>query len=192
MEITAKFEARRGEDGEFVLALQGPLPPGWAGNLSAGLAARRVDIAHGFASTGGLGCWTALLGVRSRGDCDPRSLDLAALCRRKSNAGFRTPLAIDAFSLVRRRDDGSLHLEIEGRDRVGFLAGLLRRLAYLSLFPVELRLRTEGRRVRDAFLLRAAGGTAPAESAERRLRHQLGQLAAGRERPRGDAGLGLQ
>ena len=79
-------------------------------------------------------------------------------------------------------------LEIEGEDRVGFLAALLRRMAYLSLFPVELELETSGGRALDRFWLRSAGDRAPSERARVALAASLEALVhSGPGRPKGAA-----
>lgn len=166
------------EGGLHRIELAGVLAPGWAGNLASGLAAQRISIVRGSALGGGAGAWSARFDVRRLpGAPDPASLDVAEIARREAREGFSTPLRLARFavepSLAHR---GSLRLVVEAADGVGFLAALLRRLAYFSLFPVEMRLDTTGERVRDELWLRAGGDRPPSTTVREALVHALGAL----------------
>jgi len=105
--------------------------------------------------------------------CD-RSLGLARL---KAREGFSTPLRVGRFALQSALEHaGSLRLSVEARDRIGFLAALLRRLAYFSLFPVEMRLDTESDRIADELWLRAGGDRTPSTTTREALARALGAL----------------
>jgi hypothetical protein len=160
------------------LSLEGVLWPGWAGNLASGLAAQRMSILRGSALGGRAGLWTATFDVLRLPDApDPASLDLLALARHDAREGFSTPLRIGRFALHPALEhDGSLQLVVSAQDRIGFLAALLRRLAYFSLFPVEMRLDTRGDRVTDELWLRAGGDRPPSTTTREALAHALGAL----------------
>lgn len=101
-------------------------------------------------------------------------LDLLALARQEAREGFSTPLRLERFTLTPALEhDGSLRLALAARDRVGFLAALLRRLAYFSLFPVEMRLDTRGASVADELWLRAGGDRTPSTTTREALARAL-------------------
>jgi hypothetical protein len=160
------------------IALEGVLWPGWAGNLASGLAAQRVSIVRGHALGGGAGLWSARFDVRCLpGAPDLAALDLVALARQEAREGFSTPLRLARFALHPALEHGgSLRLSVAARDRVGFLAALLRRLAYFSLFPVEMRLDTRGASVADELWLRAGGDRPPSTTTREALARALGAL----------------
>jgi hypothetical protein len=94
-----------------------------------------------------------------------------------AGAGFATPLPLVGFALAPSPSRGGcLRLDVAGEDGVGFLAALLRRLAFHSLFPVELGLDTVGGQARDRLWLRGAGGTRPLPRAQLALRASLEAL----------------
>ena len=115
--------------------------------------------------------------MRTPGAVDPRSLDLATLARTASGAGFATPIELDHFLLHASLDHGgTLQLCIGAADTVGFLAALLRRLAYFALFPVELKLETQGARIADELWVCAGGSRAPSAATTAALRSALQSL----------------
>jgi hypothetical protein len=165
-------------DARFALHLDGPLAPGWAGNLAAGLARAGISIDRGHAHAAGAGVWTARIEVvRRPGAEDPRSLDVAALAITDSGAGFATPIQLDHFALHTALDHGgTLQLRIGAADAVGFLAALLRRLAYFALFPVELKLETQEARIADELWLAAGGSRVPSVATADALRSAMQAL----------------
>jgi len=171
-------EVRALEGDAYLLCLDGVLWPGWAGNLASALAARGVSVQRGLARAARGGIWTARFEVlRLPGAPELAALDLEALAREDAHEGFATPLRIDRFAVVPALEHGgSLHLSVGAADAVGFLAALLRRLAYLSLFPVEMRLETQGDRVADELWLRAGGSRRPSRAKREVLSRALGML----------------
>jgi hypothetical protein len=163
---------------DFVLELEGAVPTGWIGNLSMGLAEAGISIRSGAARSDSLGRWLARLELcRTPGGKDPASLDLEELASRPSGAGFATRIEILEYSLARDLERAALlRLDVCGRDRLGFLAALLRRLAFFALFPVELELETEAGRAIDRLWLQS-GGSAPSERVRRALDGHLRALA---------------
>lgn len=160
------------------LRITGPLRPGWCGNLADGLAGRGVSIVRGNAVMVSAGSWRAEFELR----CPPRRVptreQLQRLLHAEARAGFTTPFELLDFRLEPSETrDGCLVLEVEGRDRVGFLAALLRRLAYFSLFPVELELDTAGQRVHDRLWLRGGGSCRPQPRTQQALAASLTALA---------------
>jgi hypothetical protein len=161
--------------GLHVLSLEGRLTPGWAGNLAAGLAERSISIERGEARASRLGCWSARFEVRPlAGAPTLAALDLVALARTDAGRGFATPLRLHAYELdASDAHGGSLRLAVSAPDCVGFLAGLLRRLAYFALFPVALRLETQQGGISDELWLRGAGQRVPSANARAALGRAL-------------------
>lgn len=172
----AAFEVVPAEAGVLRARLEAHLPPGWLGNLTAQLAARGVSIDRAHARGEDTGLWRASFEVR----CDPGTAlpeDWVALARRPGREGFRTDLPIESYALRRPPDaPHALDLRVRGRDTVGFLAALLRRLAFLALFPVEAEIETKDGRVDDRLALRSAGHRNVSPDAEAILRATLDRL----------------
>ncbi len=162
----------------FELQLDGPLAPGWAGNLAAGLARAGISIERGHARGAGAGVWSSRIEVvRTPGAIDPRSLDIAQLAVTDAGAGFATPIELDHFVLQPSLDHGgTLQLRVGAADTVGFLAALLRRLAYFALFPIELKLETLNTRIADELWLCAGGSRTPSAATTSALRSALQSL----------------
>lgn len=160
-----------------VLRVSGRLRPGWCGNLSTGLADAGVDIARARAVSTGAGVWEALFELQCAAGKHLGPSEVEDWLDRSSGAGFAARVELAGFRLARSpAHGGSLRLEVEAADHVGFLAALLRRLAYFSLFPVELRLDTLDGAVRDHFWLRGAGSSEPRPSTEAALAASLQAL----------------
>lgn len=114
----------------FEVRLDGPLAPGWAGNLAAGLARVGISIDRGHARGAGAGLWSSRIEVvRTPGAADPRALGIAGLATTDSGAGFSTPIELDHFALLPSLEHGgTLQLRLDAADTVGFLAAVLRSL----------------------------------------------------------------
>jgi hypothetical protein len=159
----------------FQFRLEGSLAPGWAGNLASGLAASQFSIERGEARAERGGIWAACFEVRRLAGAPPfDAIDVAALAATDSGEGFATPLRLFGFTLEASTERGGcLVVSVSAQDTVGFLAALLRRLAYFSLFPIELRLETRAGRVSDELWLRGAGDRMPSLRAQEALRRAL-------------------
>ena len=147
-----------------VLRVKGFFRPGWCGNLASGLSRRGIGIRRGRGVKGEGGDWQAELEL----DCAPCT-DLPACEVRgwlvgEVRPGFMVPLVLRNYELHRStRFRGCTSLYVGADDRVGFLAALLRRLAYFSLFPLALELETRDDRAHDRFFLHGAGGREPSD-----------------------------
>lgn len=163
--------------------MDGPLGPGWAGNLAAGLAAQRVSIERGQARAERGGIWTARFEVQRLPGAAPfASIDVAKLAATDAGEGFATPLRLLDFSVEWAPDRGGcLMLSVCAQDTVGFLAALLRRLSFFALFPVEMRLETRSGRVDDVLWMRSSGDRAPLARTREALRRALEVHAAQHE-----------
>jgi hypothetical protein len=176
------FEIRRAEGGLFTLQIWGRHRPGWSGSLAEGLSAQRVSLIRGFTRKFGAMRWLAELTLeRTQGAADPLALDYLELAARPLPSGWRRPVRLDAFKLLpSAKHGGSLLLEVEGDDEVGFLGALLMRLAFLSLFPEELHIDTRDGRAHDRFHLVGIGKSRPSDSAAEALETMLQGLVRAR------------
>ena len=177
---TLHVDVRAVGSGFHVLRLWGVLPAGWCGHLTLGLARAAIGIERGHARRTG-GSWEAEFHLRPSDDgADPSSLDYAKLLGRRSAPTTEVPITLVDYRVQPLL--GTLALEIEGEDCVGFLGSFLGRLAFLSLFPEEMKIETRGTRVHDSFRLRSMAGRAPSSEAPRALDRMLWELAR-RNRP---------
>jgi len=171
----ARFEHRALPGGLLEISFTGRLRPGWAGNLTAALARRGLSVERGHARSDGAGAWRGRLCLRPPAAAGREAavpeLDVGALASERVDTAFLGAPRVLAHEVEVLRDPAALLLRITAEDRLGLLAALLRRLAYLALFPSRLEIETEAGRVRDAFWLRGVGGDAPDE-------HQAAELAA--------------
>ncbi len=176
------FDIRRSEGSLFTLQLWGRLQPGWPGGLAEGLWQRRVSLVRGFARKLGAMRWLSELTLeRTEESADPIVLDYLELASRPLASGWQRPLRLDGFKLLASaKHGGSLFLEVEGQDEVGFLGALLMRLAFLSLFPEELHLDTRDGRVHDRFHLVGIGRSRPPEKTADALEGMLRGLVHAR------------
>jgi hypothetical protein len=153
------------------VALWGELPVGWAGRLAAGLAARGFDTRSAAAQLSREHGWLAAFEVHSAmaGLADGE-LDVLGMC--KHGEPEQSELVVSHFSLERDHD-AALELRVVAPDRIGFLAALLGKLAFFSLFPESMRITTAGDQAHDVLRLRALGGGVPGPAIERALRLEL-------------------
>lgn len=169
------YEVHPIEGDRHQLRLWGSLPRDWADPLCRGLARAGVSIVRGFAKRGPDARWIASFELeRQRRSTDPMTLDYLALAARTGRGAEPPAIAIDHYRLERRPEhDGSLFLEVLGPDQLGFLGGLLERLSFLSLIPVDMAVETGPGGVHDCFFLRGADGTAPGAATRRILSEVL-------------------
>jgi hypothetical protein len=161
--------------GMHEIEIAGPLAPGWAGRLAAGLAQRAVSIERGHALADGCGGWAARFEVKT-----PFALDAALVERildepEEDAARYAITLAACDVRAVPEHG-GALLVAVRARDCTGFLATLLRRFAFFSLFAVEVQLETRDGIADDRFWLRAGGHRQPAPATGPALRASLRSL----------------
>jgi hypothetical protein len=143
------------------------------------MAEAGLSILRGFAERMAEGRWVADLELGPATSPALETLDYLALATRRPPDHAPTPIVLDRFYIDGSPDaGGSLFLEVHGRDRVGFLASLLERLASVSLFPEEMTIETRSRQVLDTFLLRGPAGQSPPATAESALAEVLEPLVA--------------
>jgi len=159
-ELVVAWE-RKGTD-RAKLRVSGSMRPGWCGKLATGFASRGIAISSGRASSVAAGSWRALFEVACSAEQEPAAAEVRRIIQAKNQPVFATPIVLIDYSMRKSESRGGcLELVVDGEDGVGFLAALLRRLAFLSLFPVELRLETRSDRVHDRLWLRSTGNRVP-------------------------------
>lgn len=170
------FELRRTPTGPLELKLWGRFPPGWTGALSGGLSRKRIGIIRGHARKVQTS-WSAMFELdASRCATNPDGIDFLAMALDDRDEGPATAISLDEFTLV--ESAGALQLEVRAADQLGFLAALLNRLAFLFLFPEEMRIETVDDRAVDRFRLKGIGGTPPSSTARAALERKLQDLVA--------------
>jgi UTP:GlnB (protein PII) uridylyltransferase len=89
-------------------------------------------------------------------------------------------LLLDDYLLERStRCEGSLYLEVSGPDRIGLLSSLLNTFSLYALFPAEMLVETQKKRVFDRFWLKGLGGTAPSAEATAAIRERMQECTYG-------------
>jgi hypothetical protein len=163
--------------GSTLVRLWGGFPTGWAGSLCLGLSEAGIAVIRGSARRTALRRWEAefqILASERRLRLD--EIDYLALAAGLEKSKRPAPVALLNFHVERDPGTGSLLLDLEGRDRLGFLGSLLDLFAALSLFPDEMAIETRRDVAVDRFSLRALGGRAPSEEAQGALTAALDDL----------------
>lgn len=173
------------------LRLRGALHRAWAAPLFRGLAAHGLDVVRGRARRLPHGGWRASFEIARRPDgADPMGLDVLALATPRPGATAPPAFVLSSHRLGASSElGGSLRLDVTAPDQHGFLAGLLDRLAFLSLVPEAMEVETGPYGVRDRFHLRTGDGRCPGPAVQRILAEALaGRLLAGTGPPAARAG----
>jgi hypothetical protein len=160
----------------YELAVHGRLEPGWAGRLSNGLAQRKINIMRVEAARSAGWQWRSMIDLDFfTAAVKPDAIDFVSLMQAPA-APVAAPetLLIDDYQMERStRCDGSLYLELSGPDRIGLLSSLLNTFSLYSLFPAEMLVETQRKRVFDRFWLKGLGGSTPSEEATTAIRERM-------------------
>lgn len=173
------FELRPTPVGTIELKLWGRFPPGWAGSLTGGLSRKGISVIRGSAKKVHTS-WEAVFETDvSRCAADPNRIDYLALAMDDGCTEPGNGITLSGFSLGDpEKHDGALLLEVSAPDQLGFLAALLNRLAFLFLFPEEMRIETVKGKAVDRFRLKGIGGNPPSATARAALQRKLQDLVA--------------
>ena len=169
----------------YELGLHGRLEPGWAGRLSNGMAQRKVNIMRVEAARSAGWKWRSTIDLDFFAAAVKRdTIDFVSLIQAPTApAPASVELLIDDYLLERStRCEGSLYLEISGPDRLGLLSSLLNTFSLYSLFPAEMLVETQRKRVFDRFWLKGLGGSAPSEEATTAIRERMRECTLGGSR----------
>ena len=164
-----------GPHGRTFVRLAGNFPIGWMGTLSLGIAEAGLSIERGEARRIDRRRWEIELELNtSLPDGKPAALDYLLLATRRRRQAPHA-IVIEAYTIDRYPERGTLVLDLKGVDCVGFLGSLLDRLAGLLLFPVEMEIETVGSHAVDRLCLQGLGGQPPSQEAE----HVLAEVLEG-------------
>jgi hypothetical protein len=172
------FEVRHATRHKFALRLWGPLAPAWAASLGVGLYEAGVRVVRGQARRAPGGPWLAEFELEALDDSEePVLIDYLGLASRPVCELSPPPAWLGSHHRsLTAKHGGSLFLEVRARDRLGFLGGLLARIAAFGLVPEELHVDTCGEPVLDRFFLKGLDGKPPDREARRALGELLDQL----------------
>lgn len=142
--------------------------PHWLVFLLSGMAAANVSVISGRAVQTALEWDARLLLDFRRASIEPGGLDYSALAESKPSVPATASPKLSRYS-ISRRADGSLEVQVEGPDQIGFLGRFLGRLSLVMLFPTEIEINTVLGQIHDRVVLRSIGGITPDESAQASL-----------------------
>jgi len=164
-----------------LLEINGALSSGWAGSLASALTQQDISIVRGSAVKTSALKWSAQFEIKPR-TARPEglaSLDVPSIFGKPADYKSAPAISLKDYHLeVSPLHGGSLYVRIAGDDKIGFLVGILRQLSYFSLFPVEMKLETEGATVSDHFWLKRIGNAEPTTEDVANIRESLFGLVA--------------
>lgn len=165
------------EPGAYRLEMSGFLAPGWSGRLAAGLAEHRVGIVRGSAEKVNASSWRSSFELKSAPFAgSPQGLDFLKLANTEPVHKAANIELLTFSTEPASRHDGSLFIELQGADRLGFLGDLLDYFSMRCLFPVRMTIDTRGRTALDRFWLRGVGGSVPSDAISDAIKKNLEQL----------------
>jgi hypothetical protein len=172
--VTRSAEIQPLGGGRHALRLWGPLHRNWADRLSRGLTLSRIAIVRGYATRETSAGWLAAFEIdAARAKRDPMLIDYLQLLDRELR-GPIPPIRIETHRIEPSDQfGGSLCVQITGRDRLGFLGGVLERFAFLSLVPDAMSIESDAGLAFDGFFLRMTDGAAPSQATARLLEEAL-------------------
>lgn len=177
------FEATAAETGVLNVTLWGDLGLGWFRRFAKAVARRGISIKSAAATRDSDESWSARVELEVHGaNVDPKSLNYLALAEEDDGGSLELP-PIDRFR-IERTETAAICLRVFARDRVGLLSALLDRMQFLGLFPVRLRVTTDGPVVDDTIWLKGVADHPPSSEAERALAALLQQLSTSNGEPR--------
>jgi hypothetical protein len=169
------FELAGKPSGNFSLKLWGRFPPSWIGGLSSGLSRSGISIISGSAKKAET-VWQAEFEIMTpHFSADPNSIDYLAIAQDSSDVTVPVDIALDEFVLDDdlRKYDGAIYLAVRAKDQIGFLAALLSRCSFYTLFPETMLIETLGSKIFDRFWIKGLSGQAPSKAAINLLRKKL-------------------
>lgn len=174
------FDVRCGEGRSVHLQMWGPLPLTWAAALGAGLFRAGIRVVRGYARRVDAEAWLAEFDLEALDDAEaPVLVDYLSLARADLAKLDPAPVQLTRYHRsLTSKHGGSLFLEVGAVDRLGFLGGLLTRVAHAGLVPEELIIETHGLPVLDRFFLKTQSGEQPGAFARRDLGKLLVELSS--------------
>ncbi len=174
-----EFRIEPQPDGCHRLHVRGRMPIDWVINLASGLARNGLSIVRGQAFREGVMTWHGHFTLRGSPHATPaEKIDYHLLVNTAATKS-ETSLAIDRFALRKTTErGGTLFLEIQGKDQIGFLGAFFGKLSFYSLFPIQMEIETADGCILDRFWLSGAGGGQPSELVVAALQRTLDKMQA--------------
>jgi hypothetical protein len=157
------------------IGFSGNLPLGWAGSLACGLSERKINILSGYAKRITVSTWEGeLVADPIHSASSIPEIDFAGLVNARVNRATAPHLSITTF-IVKEcfRANGSVYVEINGHDQVGFLAAVLKRFASCGLYPWDFSILTRKNCIFDKFHLLGPAGVKASKGTVSSLEHKM-------------------
>jgi hypothetical protein len=157
------------------ITFRGNLPLGWAGSLAHGLSDKKINILSGYAKRITVSTWEGELVIDPvHSAANIPDVDFSRLLNKGMDRATALQLPITTF-IVKEcfRENGSLYVEINGHDQVGFLAAVLKRFASCGLYPWHFSILTRKNNVYDKFHLMGPAGVKASKGTMSSLEHKL-------------------
>ena len=157
------------------IEFSGNLPLGWAGSLAHGLSDKKINILSGYAKRITVSTWEGELVIDPvHSASNIPDVDFSGLLNKGMGRATALHLPITTFVVKECfRANGSVYVEINGHDQVGFLAAVLKRFASCGLYPWHFSILTKKNRVFDKFHLMGPAGVKASKGTMRSLEHKL-------------------
>jgi hypothetical protein len=171
----AGFEVNSLPSGGFALKIWGRFHSNWMSSLSSGLSGNHINIISGNAKKV-KNLWQAEFEIKAtRSLTNLSRIDYLSLAQSRLDSAPPTDISLDEFVLDDdlRKHGGALYLEVKAKDQLGFLAALLSRCAFYTLFPEAMIIETVDGKIFDRFWIKGVAGQAPSDMATKMLRQKL-------------------
>lgn len=166
LEDAASFRIDPDVNEDWILRLWGPLPVGWAGNLSLHCYAAALGVEAGEAAQVASGRWAAVFRLRAEKEASPAGQDFLLMAGRRPRVAMAgADVVLDTVRVVPPAGASAARVLVGGPDRLGLLAWLLGRFAFFGLHPTRLSVRTTAGRAEDRFELAGPDGELTAAAA---------------------------
>ena len=157
------------------IEFSGNLPLGWAGSLACGLSDKKINILSGYAKRITVSTWEGELIVDPVHSASKiPDIDFESLVNEKTRRASAPHLSITTF-IVKEclRRNGSVYVELNGHDQVGFLAAVLKRFASCGLYPWDFSILTRKNCIFDKFHLLGPAGVKASKGTVSSLEHRM-------------------
>lgn len=149
------------------LKLRGDLKPGWLGRLSSYMSQEKINVVRGTAWKCSSLCWDVNFEIEK--NHRPIQFNTGFNPLTAFSTGFKEEKDIPSLKIsnmiMKRstRHGGSIYVEVNGKDCIGFLHCILSIFSFYSLFPTELEISTKANTVFDQFWLKGIGFSIPSD-----------------------------